>query len=129
MILPGGFGAAKNLCNFADKGADAIVHPGVRKLILNMNEESKPIGAICIAPVVIAKVLGQKNIKLTIGSDIATASAIETMGCTHVDCKVEDIVIDQTNKIVTTPAYMLGPSIKDIAVGIEKLVEKVLSMT
>jgi enhancing lycopene biosynthesis protein 2 len=129
LILPGGFGAAKNLCNFAEAGADAIVHPHVEKLILKMNENSKPIGAICIAPVVIAKVLGQKNLKLTIGNDIATAAAIEAMGCTHIDCKVEDIVIDQTNKVVTTPAYMLGPSIKDVAAGIEKLVKKVLSMT
>ncbi|MCK5310628.1 MAG: isoprenoid biosynthesis glyoxalase ElbB [Desulfobacteraceae bacterium] len=128
LILPGGFGAAKNLCNFAEKGSDAIVHPHVEKLILTMNKNSKPIGAICIAPVVIAKVLGQKDIQLTIGNDIATAAAIEAMGCTHIDCTVDDIVIDQTNKIVTTPAYMLGPGIKDIAVGIEKLVEKVVAM-
>ncbi|MCD4742052.1 MAG: isoprenoid biosynthesis glyoxalase ElbB [Desulfobacteraceae bacterium] len=129
LILPGGFGAAKNLCNFADKDADAVVHPYVEQLILKMNEHSKPIGAICIAPVVIAKILGQKNIKLTIGNDITTASAIEDMGCTHVDCAVDNIVTDHANKIVTTPAYMLGPSIKDIAMGIEKLVGKILSMT
>ncbi len=128
LILPGGFGAAKNLCNFADKGADAVVHPQVTRLIIEMNESLKPIGAICIAPVVTAKVLGHKKIRVTIGNDMATASAIETMGCKHVECKVENIVTDDAQKIVTTPAYMLGPSIKDIAQGIEKLVDKVISM-
>ena len=128
LILPGGFGAAKNLCDFAEKGADATVHPHVERLILEMNDNSKPLGAICIAPVVTAKVLGHKKITVTIGNDMATASAIETMGCRHVECKVEDIVVDEKYKIVTTPAYMLGPSIKDIAKGIEKLVDKVVSM-
>ena len=128
LILPGGSGPIKNLSNFAEKGAGATVHPEVERLIREMNENSKPIGAICIAPVVAAKVLSRKNIKVTIGNDIKTASVIESMGCKHINCTVDDIVTDQTNKIVTTPAYMLGPGIKDIAVGIEKLVEKVVSM-
>ncbi len=128
LILPGGAGPIKNLSNFADKGADAAVHPEVERLILEMNENNKPIGAICIAPVVTAKVLSHKNINVTIGNDITTASIIESMGCKHINCTVDDIVTDQTNKVVTTPAYMLGPGIKDIAVGIEKLVKKVISM-
>ena len=89
---------------------------------------SKKVGAICISPVVTAKVLSHKKITVTIGNDQATASIIESMGCKHIDCTVDNIVTDQANKIITTPAYMLGPGIKDIAVGIEKLVEKVVSM-
>ncbi|MCK5096800.1 MAG: isoprenoid biosynthesis glyoxalase ElbB [Desulfobacteraceae bacterium] len=128
LILPGGAGAIKNLSNFADKGADADINPEVARLIFEMNKNNKTIGAICISPVVAAKVLSHKNITVTIGNDKATASIIESMGCTHVDCTVDEIVIDQANKVVTTPAYMLGPGIKDIAIGIEKLVEKVVSM-
>jgi enhancing lycopene biosynthesis protein 2 len=128
LILPGGAGPIKNLSNFAQKGADADVHPQVKRLLVEMNDKDKPIGAICIAPVVTAKALAHKNITVTIGNDLATASAIESMGCKHVDCPVDDIVTDQANKIVTTPAYMLGPGIKDVAAGIEKLVNKIVSM-
>jgi len=128
IILPGGAGAIKNLSDFADKGANAVINPDVQRLILEMNENDKTIGAICISPAVVAKILSPKKIQVTIGNDLATKSVIESMGCQHIDCTVDDIVVDQANKIVTTPAYMLGPGIKEIAVGIEKLVKKVVSM-
>ena len=128
IILPGGAGAIKNLSDFADKGANAVINPDVQRLILEMNENNKTIGAICISPAVVAKILSPKKIQVTIGNDLATKSVIESMGCQHIDCTVDDIVVDQANKIVTTPAYMLGPGIKEIAVGIEKLVKKVVSM-
>ena len=128
IILPGGAGAIKNLSDFADKGANAVINPDVQRLILEMNENNKTIGAICISPAVVAKILSPKKIQVTIGNDLAAKSVIESMGCQHIDCTVDDIVVDQANKIVTTPAYMLGPGIKEIAVGIEKLVKKVVSM-
>jgi len=126
LILPGGFGAAKNLSNFAVKGADATVHPEVQRILDEMIASKKPIGAICIAPATVAKALGQYQVKVTIGNDTDTAQAIEGTGAKHIQCPVHDICIDDVNNIITTPAYMLGPGIKDVAVGIDKLVTEVI---
>ena len=128
LVFPGGFGAAKNLCNFAVKGADCTVNPEVDKLIKEMHSAKKPIGFICIAPVIAAKVLGSFNPQLTIGNDKGTAEAIEKMGGKHVVSPVENAVVDQKNKIVTTPAYMLGPNISKVALGIEKVINEVLKL-
>ncbi len=129
LILPGGFGAAKNLSDFALKGADAKVHPEVSRLLNEMMSAGKPVGAICIAPATVAKALCDRKPQVTIGNDVGTASAIEKTGAIHVEAKVDEICVDEKNKIVTTPAYMLGPGIKDIALGIEKLVNKIISMS
>jgi enhancing lycopene biosynthesis protein 2 len=129
LIIPGGFGAAKNLSDFAVKGPEAVVHPQVQRLLTEMVDLSKPIGALCIAPATVVRALGNRSPQVTIGNDVGTAAGITTMGGVHVDCAVDEICIDQKNRIVTTPAYMLGPGIKDIASGIEKLVNKIISMT
>jgi enhancing lycopene biosynthesis protein 2 len=128
LIIPGGFGAAKNLSDFAVKGKDAVVNEDVSRLLNDLVSSEKPIGAICIAPATLTKALEGKNPEVTIGSDIATAGAIEAIGGQHKKCSVDMIHVDSNNKLVTTPAYMLGPGIKDIAVGIEKLVNKVLEL-
>jgi len=128
LILPGGYGAAKNLSDFAVKGTEAEVHPDVKRLLLDMVQAGKPIGAICIAPATLTKALSRKDPAVTIGNDPTTVTAIEDMGGKHHLATVEDIIVDFQNKIVTTPAYMLGPSIRDVAVGIEKLVLKVLEL-
>lgn len=128
LIMPGGFGAAKNLSDFADKGPQASVHPEVKRLVEEMHAAAKPIGAICIAPATLTKALAGKKTVMTIGTDSGTAAAIETMGGTHQNCAVDQVCVDPVNKIVTTPAYMLGPGIKDVAEGIEKLVSKVLEL-
>jgi len=128
LIIPGGFGAAKNLSDFAVKGKDAVVNEDVKRLLNDMISAEKPIGAICIAPATLTKALEGKNPEVTIGNDIGTAGAIEAMGGRHKECSVDMIHVDSNNKLVTTPAYMLGPCIKDVAVGIEKLVNKVLEL-
>ena len=128
LIIPGGFGAAKNLSDFAVTGPDAHVHPEVQRLLEEMIDASKPIGAICIAPATLVRALAQRTPRVTIGNDTGTAAAIGTMGGVHIDCSVKEVCVDEANRIVTTPAYMLGPGIKDVAVGIENLVEKVLSL-
>jgi len=129
LIFPGGFGAAKNLCDFAVKGENFTVNPEVEKLILEMHKAKKPVGFICIAPVIAAKVLGKFHPKITIGNDESTAQVIENLGAKHINCPVDEIVVDEENNIVTTPAYMLGPSIAYVAKGIEKLVNKVLELS
>jgi enhancing lycopene biosynthesis protein 2 len=129
LVFPGGFGAAKNLCDFAVKGLDCSVNPEVERLIKEMHGAKKPIGFMCIAPVIAAKVLGAFNPQLTIGDDPATAAAIEKMGGKHVAAAVDNAVVDPKNKIVTTPAYMLGPTISKVALGIEKMVNELLKLS
>jgi enhancing lycopene biosynthesis protein 2 len=126
LIFPGGFGAAKNLCDFAVKGPDCKVDPSVAKLVNDMAAAKKPMGFECIAPAIVAKLI--KGVKVTIGTDKDTAAGIEKMGAKHADCGVDGIVVDEANKVVTTPAYMLGPGIADVAKGIEKLVRKVVEL-
>ena len=128
VVFPGGYGAAKNLSTFAVDGPACSVNAEVDRLIREVFAAKKPLGFICIAPAVGAKVLGEFGVKLTIGNDPGTAQAIEALGAKHVDCAVDDIVIDEDHKVVSTPAYMLGPSIAHVAKGIDKLVEKVLEL-
>jgi enhancing lycopene biosynthesis protein 2 len=130
LVIPGGFGAAKNLCSFADDGPKCEVNPDVEKLVGEMLDAKKPVGAICIAPALLARIAGKRGVKakLTIGTDAATANAIEAMGCRHEECVVTECVADAENKVVTTPAYMLGPGPAAVHAGIARLVEKVLAM-
>ena len=128
LVIPGGFGAAKNLCTFAVDGPSCRVQPEVRRLVSEMAEAGKPIGAICISPAIVAAVLGSKKPTVTIGTDAQTAQALESMGVIHQDCAVDQAVTDEGHKLVTCPAYMLGPSIKDVAKGIDALVKKVLDL-
>jgi enhancing lycopene biosynthesis protein 2 len=128
LILPGGFGVAKNLCTFATEGVKLEVNPDVERLVRDMAAAGKPLGFVCIAPVIAAKVLGARKVKLTIGNDPATAAALNALGAIHVESPVDQIVVDEKNKVVSTPAYMLGPSIAPVAAGIERLVGAVLEM-
>lgn len=128
LILPGGFGAAMNLCNFGEKGADCEVNPEVARVIRDFFKANKPIGAICIAPAVMAKVLGDQKVELTIGTDEATAGKLTRMGAKHVIKQVDEIHIDKAHQIVSTPAYMLARNIKETEEGIAKLVQAVVGM-
>lgn len=129
MIFPGGFGAAKNLCDFASKGAEASIQPEVARLLKEMAAARKPIGAVCIAPALLAAALGKEYApELTIGTDAGTAAAINATGSTHRDCPVREFVVDQKNRIVTSPAYMLAGCISEAAEGIEKAVKAVIEM-
>lgn len=125
LIFPGGFGAAKNLCDFAFKGADCQIEAATLKAATTFVAAKKPIGFICIAPAMIPKILGS-DIQLTIGDDAETAKQINAMGGKHVDCAVNHIVIDGEHKVVSTPAYMLAENLSQAAAGIRKLVSQVL---
>ena len=130
LIFPGGFGAALNLCSFGADGPDCTVDPEVEALVSDMLELKKPLGAICIAPALLARILGKKNIpaKLTIGTDPATAGAIKKMGASHCDCPVTEMVVDTEHKVVTTPAYMLGRGPAEVCEGITKCVAELLKL-
>ena len=128
LIVPGGFGAAKNLSNFAAQGSQCEVDDDLKALAQQMHQQGKPLGFICIAPALLPKIF-DFPLRLTIGTDIDTAEVIEEMGGEHVPCPVEDIVVDEDNKIVTTPAYMLAQTIAEAAAGIDKLVARLLVLT
>ncbi len=130
LILPGGFGAAKNLCDFATAGSKAAVHAEVKRLLSEMLAAAKPIGVACIAPAVLAAVLRDTGHKgaLTIGTDADTAKALEDMGAKHLSCPVDEMRVDEENRIVSTPAYMLAGNISEAAAGIDKLVDEVVRL-
>ena len=130
VIFPGGFGAAKNYCDFAVKGADCSIHPAIESFITKVVAANKPIGLICIAPVVFARAFKGRNLhpKLTVGAPSPAADAVEKFGSTHVVCPVTEYVVDRENKVVTTPAYMYDARISEVAQGIEKLVRDVVAM-
>jgi len=128
LIVPGGFGAAKNLSSFAAHGADCQIDPDLKALSQALHAAGKPLGFICISPAMLPKIF-DFPLRLTIGTDIDTAEIVEDMGGEHVPCPVDDIVVDEDNKIVTTPAYMLAQNIGEAATGIEKLVDRVLVLT
>ncbi|MFH0758663.1 MAG: isoprenoid biosynthesis glyoxalase ElbB [Bacteroidota bacterium] len=126
LLFPGGFGAAKNLSGWAFEGAKATVLPLVEKAIQGMVGMGKPIGALCISPVILARVLG--SVKLTIGEDKGTAQAVESLGATHVKTSHGEVVVDKEHKVVTTPCYMLNATIDQIAVGADHLVEAMIGL-
>lgn len=128
LIVPGGFGAAKNLSNFAVEGAGCSVNPDVLALAEAFAEAGKPVGLICISPALAAKIYGP-GVVCTIGNDAGTAAALDKMGATHQECAVDEIVEDKARKLVSTPAYMLAKNISEVASGINKLVDRVLELT
>ena len=127
LIVPGGFGAAKNLCNFAVAGADMAVESGFLAFAQAIHQAGKPIGLICIAPVMAAAICGEGT-ECTIGNDADTAAAIGAMGGVHLECPVEEARVDAKRKMVTTPAYMLAGCVNDAYQGISQCVRQVLDL-
>lgn len=130
IVLPGGYGAAKNLCNFASAGPEARVEPGVARFLRDAHRQKKAIGAWCIAPALLAAALRDEHARptLTIGDDEETAGALRAMGAEHVTCPVDDARVDAANRIVTTPAYMCDARIAEVAAGIDKAVAALLRL-
>ena len=127
LVVPGGFGAAKNLCDFAVAGADMVVQSDFLQLARAFHQSGKPIGLICIAPVMAAAICGEGT-RCTIGNDAETAAAIGAMGGEHLDCPVSEARVDTQRKMVTTPAYMLAGSVAEAYAGIGECVKEVLAL-
>ena len=130
LIFPGGYGAAKNLSTYAFDGSGCTVNGEVHRLVREIIAAGKPLGVICIAPAMLAKILEGTGVdsRVTIGNDPQTARDIKEMGTTHVACGVTKHITDRDNKIVSTPAYMLADKIGEAWVGIEGLVNEVLAL-
>lgn len=129
IVLPGGFGAAKNLCDFAMKGPDCTADEQTARVLTEAHAAGRPLGFACISPALAARVFGESlHPTLTIGNDKGTAAGLEKLGAKHQDCAGEDIVIDEANRIVSTPAYMYDQRITSVFTGIGKMVDRVLEM-
>ncbi|XP_072127378.1 glutamine amidotransferase-like class 1 domain-containing protein 3, mitochondrial [Mobula birostris] len=134
LIIPGGFGVAKNLSNWAVKGKDCSVEGTVETVIKKFHATKKPIGLCCISPVLAAKLI--PGCELTVGCDTEcekwpyakTAEALKELGCQHVNKQVNEIHIDKKNKLVTTSAFMCNAPIHEIYDGIEEMVKEVLKL-
>lgn len=127
LILPGGFGVAKNLSDFAFKGAESNILEALKTSCQAFNQLGKPIAYLCIAPALIGHIHPAGTLA-TIGNDEATAQAVEALGASHVACGVSEIVVDDNHKVISTPAYMLAGSISEASSGIEKAVQKLLEL-
>ncbi len=125
LIFPGGFGAAKNLSNFAFKGGDCEVNNDVEKAVKAMVEANKPVGALCIAPAIIASIL--KNVDVTIGNDADTAKNVEKTGAHHIVSNHAEVVKDSKLKVFSTPCYMLDATISQIADGADNIVKAMIN--
>lgn len=125
LVFPGGFGAAKNLSDFAVNGDKMTVNKDVENAIKAMQKLGKPIAFICISPVIAAKVIGD-GVKLTIGNDVATASTINNMGAEHINCTAEDFIRDEVKSIYSTPAYMLASNTVQLDCGIAKMLKNLV---
>lgn len=126
VAFAGGYGVVKNLCNWAEKGARCEVLPEVEKAIIGFYEASKPIGAVCIAPALIARVLGKKHITVTVGEYSDAAKEIEKTGAIHESCPVDDFITDREHKIVTTPAYMFEAKPHEVFKGIQAMAKELV---
>ncbi|MGY2463602.1 isoprenoid biosynthesis glyoxalase ElbB [Vreelandella sulfidaeris] len=127
VFVPGGFGVAKNLSDFASASNNMQVLEALKESLVGFRQEAKPIGLMCISPVLVPRLLGD-GIAVTVGNDPAVSGAISAMGGLHRSCVVEDIVVDLEHRVVTTPAYMLATRISEAATGIFKLVDRVAEM-
>lgn len=127
LILPGGFGAAKNLSSYAFKGEELTVLPIIENIIIDTHNLNKPIGAMCIAPIILAKVLKQKT-NVTLGDNEEIAKTIEKLGHLHTNTSKGNINIDEKNKIVTAPCYMLDSDIYILSQEADKLVQSIISL-
>lgn len=131
LVFPGGFGAAKNLCDFAVHGKDATARPDVAALVKAMHAAKKPLGFACIAPALAAVIFrdaGVKGVTLTIGDEAGPAAAIDAMGARHLTCPVTETRVDEANKVVTTPAYMLAGRITEARDSTKAMVDRVVAM-
>ncbi|MEF1285458.1 isoprenoid biosynthesis glyoxalase ElbB [Vibrio sp. M250220] len=128
LLLPGGFGAAKNLTDFAVKGAECSINTHVASACRAFAQARKPAGYLCIAPTIIPLIYDQ-GVKATIGNDAATAAAFNTLGGLHIESQVDQVVFDEQHLVLSTPAYMLAENISEAAKGIEALVEKLVSLS
>jgi len=125
VVFPGGHGAAKNLSSFGYQSDDYYVDEDVVRVIKEFHESRKPIAALCIAPVLLAKVLGGQ---ITIGKDVSTAKKVTQAGAKHIEKEYHEVAVDELNRIITNPCYMLADSIYKVYVGVDAAIQTMMGL-
>ncbi|MDI9400731.1 MAG: isoprenoid biosynthesis glyoxalase ElbB [Limisphaerales bacterium] len=128
VVLPGGLGVATNLSNFHTAKEEATVEPTLKNLLLTVQAAGKPLGFLCLAPVIAAILFGAQGLRYTIGDDEELAAKLARYGAQHVNCAPTDAVTDAKLKIVTTPAFMLAERLSELETGVDKLVSELLKL-
>jgi len=125
IVIPGGLGCGKNFCSYAYDGAACHVNADLERLIVAMHAQRKPIVALCLAPVIVARVLGGRNVpvKVTIGNDAKTSAAVQAMGAIHEPCAADRCVVDEEHRVLTTPCYMNAASVAEVYAGVKQTME------
>lgn len=126
VVIPGGLGAAVTLCDFAVRGSSCEALPVVLDFLKRVHSAGKPVAAMCIAPVLVARCL--PGAAVTIGSHRETAALIEEMGCRHVECSAAEAVADPDMMVVTTPAYMTAKGPGEVYAGALEMISKLDSL-
>lgn len=126
VLMPGGFGAAKNLCTWAFDGAACTVDPDVERFLKAVHQQGSWIGACCIAPVILAKIFGDQGVEVTIGQGDAEHAEVEKTGATHIKMNVNGVHRDSARRVITTPAYMEAQRISELPTGINELVRQLI---
>lgn len=122
IIFPGGMGAVTNWCDFAEKGTDCTVNTSIYSVIRQCYDKKLVIGAMCIAPVLIAMVLADKKVHFTLGAGGNMAKKLEALGAVHEEVGVSDVCIDRKNLVCTTPAYMLATNMIEVCQGAQNMI-------
>lgn len=128
LVLPGGVGAISNWCDFADKGVNCSVVPAIRKAVVDSYKKGLVIGAMCIAPVVVAKILGSEGVHVTIGNDKGVSDSVNRTGAVAEECTSVEVCVDELHKVVTTPAYMLANSIREVCEGADNMIKSMIKL-
>lgn len=126
IIFPGGFGVAKNLCSYAIDGTEMRIDKIVAGAVRETHSLKKPIGALCISPIMIAALI--PGAEVTLGSDTKFNGEVSNLGGKHKTTQNRQVVVDTINRIVTTPCYMNDATITDIARGAELVVKEMIAL-
>ncbi len=138
VVMPGGFGVAKNFSQWAFQGPDGDIAEEIKQFIVSVVKAKKPLAALCMSPAVVAKALQDSgvSVSLTVGTtaadspyDIqAISDGLQATGAHAVMAPVNEIVVDKTHRIISSPCYMMSASIAQVQQGIEQACQALVDL-
>lgn len=130
LVIPGGFGSAKNFTSWAFDGPESTILPEVKLLLVNLVNVGKPIVALCVSPVVVAKAFEGSSIHPTLSLGSASESSpydinsfnegLRATGAIAQERTIREVLIDPTNRIICAPCYMMDARITEINANIKQ---------
>jgi enhancing lycopene biosynthesis protein 2 len=120
LVIPGGYGAVKTLCDYAMKARSATVQPDVQALLAAVQKRGVPIATVCAANILAARAFGAKEARIALGWDSQLDADCASWGATPVRCEAKSIVVDRALRVVSTPGFSASADIVAVNEGIEK---------